>query len=329
VFRVYNRGSSREMRTILLSLICILVVSPIALDIACPSESSAVLIVSDDEREGTLRTIKGIRQTLERSDFPLKIDYLIVSSAAEAREQLLTSIAKTNPSVLVTVGSKCTRLAKTTAPDIPVVFASVLNPVTSGLIESYDSPGNNITGASLDISIGMQIARFKQLVPNTTKLGVFYSERSEYVLNQALIEAADQYVEIVPFEIRSPRDVPIGVDSLTRSCSGILAIPDELIYTPPSTKHILLESFRSKLPVMGFSPSFVQSGALFALIVDHKFVGVQAGGLVIKVLHGIKPGMIPVTMPEAPYLYLNRNTAEKLRIDIPAEYYTVAKEVYE
>ncbi len=317
------------MRAVFIVLLCTIAAASTLFESTGYADSSSVIIISDDQQKSTQRSIKGVRQTLERSGLPVRIEYFVAVPGGDNEASLSEMVRQSEPRVLVTIGSRCTKLAMSIESGVPVVFASVLNPVTSGLVQSYDKPGDKVTGASLDIDLGMQIERFRELVPSTKKLGIFYSDRTKYIIEQARDLALDRSVQIIGYEISSQKDVPRGIDSLTRSCDGILAIPDELIYTPQSTRFILLESFRSKVPVMGFSPSFVKSGALFALIVDHKFVGVQAGLLVVKVLKGIPAGLLAVTTPEAPYLYINRNTAEKMRLDIPSEYYSVAKEVYE
>ncbi|MBU2625449.1 MAG: ABC transporter substrate-binding protein [candidate division Zixibacteria bacterium] len=293
------------------------------------AEGAKVLIICSDQQESTLRSVKGIRQTVETGRIPVELEVYIAISGDSAADAVRTKVTEFSPSVIVTVGSRSTRLAKSLDLKIPIVFSSVLSPVTSGLVASYEHPGEFLTGASLDIDVNIQLERFKRLVPKAKRIGVLYSERTAYMVEQSLVWASQHSLEMVPFEVKSPKDVPTGVDSLTRSCDGLWAIPDELIYTPQSTRFILLESFRNMIPTMGFSPSFVQSGALFALVVDHKFVGVQAGGLVTKILNGTPASKLSVTTPEAPYLYLNRNTAEKLRLDIPSDYYSVAKEVYE
>ncbi len=288
-----------------------------------------VLVIQSDEYESTQRTAKGVRQALETGDLEVEMKFFTIVPGEDEKAALLDEKAEFGPDVLVTIGSRSTRLAKSIIDDTPIVFASVLNPVTSGFVGSCQHPGELTTGASLDIAVDIQLEKFRQLVPTIRKIGALYSSRTAYIVEQARDWAASHSIELITCEVVKPSDLPGAVDSLTRSCDGIWAIPDELIYTPQSTKHILLESFRNRIPVMGFSPSFVRSGALFALSVDHKFIGLQAGLLVREILKGAYPGQLAVTTPEAPYLYINRNTAEKLRIDVNPDFYTVAKEVYE
>ncbi len=293
------------------------------------AENARILLICGDQHESTLRTIKGIKQGIKGCGITAQIEIITATPSENERETLDRKKSEFAPDVVVTVGSRSTRLAKTLIDDTPIVFASVLNPVTSGFIDSYDFPGDMLTGASLDIAVDIQLEQFRQLVPSIRKIGVMHSGQTKYIVNQAIQWAATHSIELIPFKVVSAKDVPKAVDSLITSCDGLWAIPDELIYTPQSTKHILLETFRNRIPIMGFSPSFVKSGALFALAVDHKFIGLQAGELVGKILKGASPGQLPITTPEAPYLYINRNTAEKLRIQVNPDFYTVAKEVYE
>ena len=293
------------------------------------AEDARVLLICGDQHESTLRTIKGIKQGIRGCGVTTRIETITATPGDNEKETLDRQKSEFVPDVVVTVGSRSTRLARTLIDDTPIVFASVLNPVTSGFVDSYDLPGDMLTGASLDIAVDIQLEKFKQLVPSISRIGVLHSDQTKYIVNQAIEWAALQSIELIPYEVLSAKDVPKAVDSLVTYCDGLWAIPDELIYTPQSTKHILLETFRNRIPIMGFSPSFVKSGALFALSVDHKFIGLQAGELVGKILKGAVPGQLPITTPEAPYLYINRNTAEKLRIQVNPDFYTVAKEIYE
>ena len=311
-----------------LALIALLI-SLILAQASGQDSTSLILIFSTDLNQTTDRTIKGVKQAIYTSGENVNVQVYYPEQGENEPTALSNALNEFNPDILITVGSRSTRIAKSIHPNIPIIFASVLNPVTSGIVDNLEFPGHSITGASLDISVDLQLLKFAQLVPDLKRVGVLYSDKTKYIVDQAESWASSQQIEIVPYEVTTPKDLPIGIEYLIQNCDGIWAIPDELIYTPQSTKHIMLESFRRRIPIMGFSPSFVKSGALFALIVDHKYVGVQAGELAVKVLKGYQPGELAVTRPETPYLYINKNTAEKLHLKINPDYYSVAKEVYE
>jgi len=309
--------------------LCLAVIVLLLLGGVSFGQNAKVLIISGDQQKSTNRSVKGIKQTIASSSIQADVDFFMLNSGQSGVDSLDSFIRKFSPDVLVTVGTRCTKITRGLGHAIPIVFASVLNPVTSGFAQEHGYPQPGVTGASLDIDVGLQLDRFKKLVPNLKKVGILYSERTMHIVEQASNWSDRHEIELVKYEVKSAKDVPKGVETLTHSCDGLWAIPDDLIYTPQSTKHILLESFRTKIPIMGFSPSFVKSGALFALIVDHKFVGVQAGEMVVKILAGTPIERLAISTPEAPYLYINKKTADRLRLDIAQDYYMVAKEVYE
>jgi len=288
-----------------------------------------ILIYSSDLNDNTSRSIKGIRQTIEMSGQQVEIEIFSPETGNPDEAALRAKLDSYAPDVLVTIGSRSTRIAKSVNPACPIVFASVLSPIASGIVGSDTQLNENITGASLDISVDLQLKHYAKLVPSLKCIGVLFSARTEYMVLDAQVWCRNNNIELKTYRVDGPKDIPTGLKALTKECDGMWALPDELIYTPQSIRHIILETFRNRIPIMGFSPSFVKSGALFALGVDHKFIGIQAGEIALRVLQGIEPSDIEISRPEDPYLYINRNTAEKIRLYIHPDFYAVAREVYD
>ena len=73
--------------------------------------------------------------------------------SAEGRPELLVSLAaelvNTRPDVLVAgFGTLPAKAAKDSTSTVPIVFASVGDPVGAGLINSLNRPGGNVTGVT-------------------------------------------------------------------------------------------------------------------------------------------------------------------------------------
>ena len=61
-------------------------------------------------------------------------------------------------------------------------------------------------------------------------------------------------------------DNPVStLDSLSDDTHAILAVPDNSIYNPHTTRGLLLTAYRKKIPIFGYSRSFVNNGALAGL----------------------------------------------------------------
>ncbi len=77
-------------------------------------------------------------------------------------------------------GSAGTVAAKKTTDTIPIVFLSVPDPVSLGLVDSMARPGRNITGFSTiaDILAGKRLELLKEIVPQLSRIAVLWSSKS-------------------------------------------------------------------------------------------------------------------------------------------------------
>jgi putative ABC transport system substrate-binding protein len=202
-----------------------------------------------------------------------------------------------------------------------------MNPGASGFVESMNRPGGRITGATLDIPADIQFKYFKRLVGKINNLGVLYSTETENIIHQAKVAAKALGFNLIPLRVQSEKDIPRAIDSLCKVADALWSVADHTIYTPQSTRHIVLQTLRNRIPMMGFSRSLVEAGGLFTLDFDFKDVGSQAGEIASRVLRGTSPGQIPVSTPGVIYFKYNEKTAIQIGLKIPEELLAVAKEV--
>jgi ABC-type uncharacterized transport system substrate-binding protein len=70
------------------------------------------------------------------------------------------------------------------------------------------------------------------------------------------------------------------------NCDVLLALADPQVFNSQSIQNILLAAFRSKVPMVGFSPAYVRAGALLSVHVTPTQAALQAAVLVQGVLSG-------------------------------------------
>lgn len=287
--------------------------------------ASHVVIVYPDSSKNTLRTISGLSWKLGQDAPDLQVEqYYLTAAPLQDR----TKMEKLQPDLLITIGTKATAFADQHFPNLPVIFAKVLNPIESGFIQSWEHPGGHITGASLDIPITTQMQKFSAIIPNLKKVGVIYTERTERLVSEAASAVGQLGITLVSYKVASVKELPAAIDSLCRSVDGIWTVADEQLSSPQFIRYALLETLRNGKPVMGFSRSFVESGALFCLEPDYKYIGRQAADLALAVLNGVSPSQLPPTAPDIVYLYLNLKTEKLLNLSVPPELVDIAKETY-
>ncbi len=295
---------------------------------ASGSRGQEIVVVASDSLTYTTRTISGAKRAISRSNDDATFHQFYLSQISSETAKQADSIRALSPTIILTVGSAATRFAQKNFTNTPIVFSAVMYPAISGFVESLAHPGRNITGASLDIPADIQFKYFKKIIPELSKIGVLYTANTASLIPSSMVVAENLGMQLVPIKIDDVKELPQALDSLGKTVQGIWSVADPNLFSPQSTKFILLNCLRKGIPFMGFSRYVVESGALFALDFDYKAIGRQAGVIANKIMEGHEPGGISVTNPDIIWFHYNEKTAEHLNLILPDELVAVAKEVY-
>ena len=250
------------------------------------------------------------------------------NDSAKGRE-IVSQIKTAKPDLILTLGTMATMMASKNIKDLPIVFSAVLNPVDSGLVKSMKSSGKNLTGASLDIPINTQFEWLKKVVPNAKKIGVLYNpDETKVVVDEASNIAENMKLKLIAMPVYSEKNVPKATKDLVRKVDVMWAVADSTVFSPQSTKFILLHILRTRTPFMGLSRAFVKAGALLALSCNYEDIGRQSGEVAMRILAGENPSQIPITVPQRIFLSLNLKVAEQIGIKIPSHIIGKADEIF-
>jgi len=228
------------------------------------------------------------------------------------RKQLDEIDSKLKPDLIFAVGIWALRAVVSRPPSAPVVYAMVLNP------PSVISPdARNITGASLNVPVELQIWLFKQL--GVKRIGVVFNQaRTGYLVRHAQAVARDEGIELVTRAVNAPKDAIGAIESFQDGVDALWLVPDETVLSQTVVQHMLLLSYRRKLPLLGVSDRHAQMGALFAMsFASGEDIGRQAGEQAKAILGGRAVSDVPYTSARKVYLTLNLKTAQKLGLEIP------------
>jgi putative ABC transport system substrate-binding protein len=281
--------------------------------------ASEIVTLTTVEAEPYTVALRAVQDVLSQQGHrvPLK-EYVL--KEGPARERILAEIRERPPVLVLTMGSTATSLARAQVKDVPIVFCMVLNPLASGLVQSMQSSGNNLTGASLDIPAKLQFEALRSALPSAKRVGVLYNPKeTEKVVAPAVRAAAALGIELVTLPVASAEEVQETVDALPRKkIDALWAVADSTVFSSSrSAEFLLRRTLDAKIPVMGLSPAFVKAGALLALSADYKDVGQQCGEQAAQVLAGQAPSSLPITVPRKVTLYVNVNVARSIGTTIP------------
>jgi len=212
--------------------------------------------------------------------------------------------------------------AKNASSPVPVVFGMVGgDPVGAGLVASFPSSRNNVTGvtSNVDQLSGKRLEILQEMKPGIKRVLVLVqpweaiTQRSFQLLEQA---AKKLRVQLVRREAMSRDEIKKALATVPRgSVDAIQHLSSVLI-----TTHIDLlvaKAIKDKLPMATQETSLVNKGILFSYGPDFRLVGAQAARLVVKVLKGEKPSDIPIETPEKFFLAVNMTTAKTIGLKIP------------
>jgi putative ABC transport system substrate-binding protein len=247
--------------------------------------------------------------------------------------QHAAELAAKAPDIILTGGTSTTGPMLQATRTVPIVFATVVDPVGAGFIDSLARPGGNATGFLLyEYSLGGKwLELLKQIAPNTRRVAVLrdanlVSGTGQFAAIQALAQSLR--VEVVPVNMREAADLERTIDAFARSPNGGLILSGSGLSILHRDLVIKLAA-RHKLPAIYYEKFFVSAGGLMSYGSDRVELYRLAAGYVDRILRGENPADLPVQAPTKFELAINLKTAKALGLTVPTTLLTSANEVIE
>jgi putative ABC transport system substrate-binding protein len=148
---------------------------------------------------------------------------------------LAEAMVKNNDAIIVATTISAVRAAQLASNKIPIVMASIIDPVGAKLVESLARPGGNTTGmANLAEDVNTKLVELMQdLLPTVNKAGVLLNPANP--LNRVILAKLEkllsaQAIQVFPAETRSRQEFDSAFAALERERPGALFImPDFLL----------------------------------------------------------------------------------------------------
>jgi putative ABC transport system substrate-binding protein len=246
----------------------------------------------------------------------------------------LTSIGyeRSRRSWSVTSGTQATVAVQRETRTIPIVFASVADPVASGLVPRLNRPGGNITGfPTLEASLGGKwLELLLEIAPGLKRVAiVFDPDFAPVSVYMPLFETAARSLKVAPTTAPVHGDVEIeaAIVALGREPGGGLVVLSGGFATRRAP--IISAAARNNVPAVYNTSAFAIDGGLLSYGPDQVDTWRRAASYVDRILRGEKPGDLPVQLPTKFEMVVNRKTATALGLAIPPSILLRADEVIE
>lgn len=294
----------------------VLVIAWIGLGWRLPSEAAEpkrVAVLLSTEAPPFDKVLEGFRDSLEQKNIPVNIK---IMTNGLSREDTKTV------ELIFAVGSEALVQARAQNPDIPIVAGMILREE-----DLVNLP--HTTGVYLEHPPETQLGWMRRILPDARRIGVVYN-RTE---NMGRIENAKQILDQMGFqlvaqEVSGPRELPAALENLANTADVLWGVSDHVVLTPQTARHILLFSFRNRIPFVGLSHAWTKAGALYSLDRDYHDIGRQCGELAYRILQGEPAGSIAPVAPRKVTYSLNLKAVNRMKLDISSSVRKDAEQVY-
>ena len=281
--------------------------------------------------------IQALRQGLGDLGYVEGQNLLLEIRSAEGKPDRLAGLAAeilaTRPDVLVTSGSEGILTLKRATSTVPIVMATVIDPVALGIAASLARPEGNLSGLaimSLELT-SKRLQLLKEAVPRLSRVAVLWNRANPgNVLQLKEVGTASQILGLRWHDagVRGPDELPGAFEAIVGAkANGILAIEDSMLGSYPS--RIVESVARARLPAIYAFRQFVDAGGLMSYGPNVPDSFRRSAVYVDKILKGAKPANLPIEQPTTFELVINLKTAKTLGLTIPQTLLKRADQVIE
>ncbi|MEE9219659.1 MAG: ABC transporter substrate-binding protein [Acidobacteriota bacterium] len=292
------------------------------------SKTTTLLVLQSHPEPAFEEAVSGVRRRMKalHPGGIVKLEVRSFSKLSNPDAELARTIATLRPALVITLGARATLWAQSNVRKIPLLFGLVLDPYAQGIVPRLSRAP--MTGVSMQIPLAEQFSYMNHVLPDVRRIGAVYDVRNERLVERAKREARKHGLELLGEPVEDPKEVPEAFRRLVGRVDALWSFPDTTVYSREAAQFILLFSFRNRLPLMGFSKSYVRAGALFGLYADYDDLGHQLAEVAHEILGGRSASDIPISPPRRHAMALNLRVADALGTKIPKKIHSEAAEVF-
>jgi putative ABC transport system substrate-binding protein len=244
---------------------------------------------------------------------------------------LVDDLVQRKVDVIVVTTTQAALAVKRATSTIPIVMASIGDPVGVGLVGSLSHPGGNITGLSLMVTElpAKRLQLLKEALPGVSRVAVLWNPKTSFhriSIERLTAAASSVSIALVFVSVRSSEELNAAFSVISGAHVQALYPLEDYLSTALRPTILALAS-KARLPVIHGEGVYAEEGALMSYGPDVADCFRQAAGYVDRILKGANPGDLPIEQPTKLQLLVNLKTAKQLGITIPESILLRADEV--
>jgi putative ABC transport system substrate-binding protein len=273
---------------------------------------------------GIASRLEGLRAGLRERGYVegenLIIEFRWAEGNYERLPALAAELARNKVEIIVTHTSAGSRAAKQATAVIPIVTATVGDPVGTGLVASLARPGGNLTGLSIvspEIS-AKRLELIKEALPRIRRAAVLFNQdnpSTKQEIDAISVTAGALKLELQQYGTRGPGEFEDVFSSMSKRRVEAIVIPDDPVMVANAAVLARIAA-KHRTPTIGFT-ELADAGGLMMYGVNFPALFRHAAVFIDKILKGAKPGELPIEQPTKFEMVINMKTAKALGIKMP------------
>lgn len=242
---------------------------------AGPERPARLLMLASDESTLHQRVLIAVEHQLSDTPLPRAQG---VADTAKGREQVAEFDCE--GCLIVTSGVAALRFALAHSRLAKVLAITVPEDAFERITNSQ-ADDTRLSAIYMDVSLQRMVALIRERLPDVQAVGIVSGDGRYLERERGRGDVPDaRHDGLVEYQVDREHDMVEVFSRAGRETQAILAIPDPSIYNRDTIVRIMLTTYRSGTPLIGYSESMNRAGALMSVFASPEMLGEEAGRMI-------------------------------------------------
>lgn len=278
-----------------------------------------VLLVSSNNHFGFVHRLEAL--IYAQPNVPVKLIHRVVNHSTDIIDKSQLKQAD----YIVTMGTQALEATLASHTKRPIFSVLIRKHVYHQLLAQYkralQDPLAPVSALVLDQPPARQFQLIKTLFPADQNISVGLLTHASTLEEKKPLQAvtAPKGITLMTAYMNSTDNSSEALEELLTESRVLLALPDSGLYNEKTARGILLTAYHKRIPVIAYSRTFVNNGALAAVYSTPKQIAHQTSRTIIDLVSQPNGQLPPPLFPDEFSIAVNYQVANSLGIDIPSE----------
>jgi len=262
----------------------------------------------------------------------IAIEFRWAEGKYERLPELAAELVRLKVDIIMTHGTPGSLAAKQATATIPIVIATISDPVATGVVASLRQPGGNVTGVMF-FTQELQEKRLemiREVLPNAKRVAILTN--ADNASMKPMIPALEAVaktlkLELRRFDVRGPDDFEKSFSAMVAArADAVVPIEDAMLLA--NDQGMADHASKRRLPLIAWK-EVAEKGGFLAYGVDFPDMFRRSASYVDRILKGAKPANLPVERSTKFELVINMKSVNALGVKLPQSVLVRADRVIE